>query len=94
MNIENSKEAMETAEMLVHSISTTTIDLALNTAALTKLSRHDVWKIHSLIEWGAGWESIHLAFCLTLYSRNNDDIPFVDDILLEFATVGLDTDLE
>jgi hypothetical protein len=85
----------DAAELLAHSTLKTTFDIALNTVTLkSKFSDDDLWRIHSLIEWGATGESVHLALCLTLYARMYAKVPMSDDFIRTLVNAEHDVNHE
>lgn len=65
-----SVDSRDAAELLAHSALKITLNTVLDKIPLgPNFGDHDLWQLHSLIEWGASGESVHLALCLAIYAR-------------------------
>ncbi|CEJ81147.1 hypothetical protein VHEMI01292 [[Torrubiella] hemipterigena] len=83
----------DAAELLAHSAQPYTVNLILDTIPLgLHFKEFDLWRLHSLLEWGATAEHIQMALCLGLHARVNakDAQP---DALIQ-TLVGAVVDLE
>jgi hypothetical protein len=90
MTFSNHQHSIEAAELLANSTARETFDLVLNNTIFRPISHNELWKIHSLIEWGASQASLHLAFCVALYENRYEQFPIVIDFFQEFIASGLD----
>ncbi|KAH6677999.1 hypothetical protein B0J14DRAFT_635181 [Halenospora varia] len=79
----------EIADLLATSVNPHTFELALNMSTLQSISEDSLWKVHSLIEWGAGGHCVYLAFCLALYQNRGAYLPLVDEFLIELLSAGM-----
>lgn len=81
---------MDAAYLLAHSTRQETFNIALNVAKLKAESDDDFWRIHSLIEWGASGESVHLAFCLAIMLNKHRHDILVNNFIQTLLTPDLD----